>query len=140
VSALLVRTILAHAPPTLVTVAGEIDIATAPALRRHLSAVPDGHIVLELSDVRLLSAAGLTELVDLRDRLSRAAARLAIAAAPRHVRKVLTITRLDDTVLLADTVDDAVRLVTAQTPLHRPALWVASTTWSCAAPRSGFPQ
>jgi anti-sigma B factor antagonist len=130
VSALLVRTIPAHAPPTLVTVAGEIDIATAPALRRHLSAVPDCHTVLELSDVRLLSAAGLTELVDLRDRLGRAAACLAIAAAPRHVRKVLAITGLDDTVLLADTVDDAGRLITAQTPQRRAALWVTSATWS----------
>jgi anti-sigma B factor antagonist len=139
VSALLVRN-SAQVPPTLVTVAGEIDMATAPALRRHLSAVPDCHTILELSEVRLLSAAGVTELVDLRDRLGRAAARLAIAAAPRHVRKVLTVTGLDDTLILADTVDDAGRLITAKTPQHRPALWVASATWSCARPRSRFPQ
>jgi anti-anti-sigma regulatory factor len=101
--------------------------------------VPDCHTVLELSELRLLSAAGVTELVDLRDRLSRAAARLAIAAAPRHVRKVLTITGLDDTVILADTVADATHLITT-TPQRRAALWVASTTWSCAAPRSRPPR
>jgi len=115
-SALLIRTAIPQAPPTLVTVAGDIDIASAPSLRRHLLSVPECSTVLDLSGVQLLSAAGLTELVDLRDRLTRADARLALAAAPRLVRRVLTITGLDDTMLLADTVDDAVHLVTAPIP------------------------
>jgi STAS domain-containing protein len=59
--------------------------------------------------VRLLSAAGLAKLVDLRDRLTRADARLALAGAPPSVRRVLTITGLDDTMLLADSLHDAVR-------------------------------
>jgi anti-anti-sigma regulatory factor len=61
--------------------------------------------------VRLLSAAGLTELVNLRDRLTRADARLALAAASQLVRRVVTITGLDGTMTLADTVDDAVHLL-----------------------------
>ena len=108
-SALLVRASIAQAPPTLVAVAGEIDIASAPALRRHLLSLPDCSTILELSGVQLLSAAGLTELVNLHDRLTRAGARLALAAAPRLVRRVLAITGLDDTMMLADTVDDAMR-------------------------------
>jgi hypothetical protein len=66
--------------------------------------------------VELLSAAGLTELVDLRDRLTRADARLALAAAPRLVRRVLAITGLDDTMMLADTLHDAVQLVATPIP------------------------
>lgn len=138
--ALLVRTSLAQAPPTLIAVTGEIDIATAPALRRHLSAVPDCHTVLELSEVRLLSAAGVTELVVLCDRLTRASARLAIAAAPRHVRRVLTVTGLADIVILADTVDDATHLITAATPQRELVLGGAFMTRSCAAPRCRLPQ
>ena len=115
-SALLVRTSIAQAPPTLVTVAGDIDTATVAGLRRHLLSVPACSTVLDLSGVELLSAAGLTELIDLRDRLNRADARLALAAAPRLVRRVLAITGLDDTMMLADTVDDAVHLLTTPIP------------------------
>ena len=80
--ALLIRTSIPQPPPTLVTVAGDIDIASAPLLRRHLLSVPGSSTVLDLSGVQLLSAAGLTELVDLRDRLTRADARLVLAGRP----------------------------------------------------------
>jgi anti-anti-sigma factor len=120
-SALLIRASIAQAPPTLVTIAGDIDTATVAGLRRHLLSVPACSTVLDLSGVELLSAAGLTELVDLRDRLTRADARLALAA-PRLVRRVLAITKLDDTMLLADTLHDAVQLVTTQIPRRPRAL------------------
>jgi len=116
-SALVVQTSTPQARPTVVTVGGEIDMATVPALRRHLLSVPDCNTILEFSGVRLLSAAGLTELVDLRDRLTRAGARLALAGASPSVRRVLTITGLDATMMLADTLHDAVELVT--TPISR---------------------
>ena len=115
-SALLIRASIAQAPPTLVTVAGDIDTATVAGLRRHLLSLPACSTVLDLSGVQLLSAAGLTELVDLRDRLTRADARLALAAAPRLVRRVLAITGLDDTMMLADTLHDAVQLVATPIP------------------------
>jgi anti-anti-sigma factor len=138
-SAPLVRASIAQAPPTLVTVAGEIDIASAPALRRHLLSLPNCSTILELSGVKLLSAAGLTELVYLHDRLTRAGARLALAAAPRLVRRVLAITGLDDTMMLADTVDDAVRLVTTPIPQRRP-LSLVSATRSCGVDRRPAPR
>jgi anti-anti-sigma factor len=119
-SGLRCHTSLKRAPHTLVTVAGEIDIATVPALHGHLLSVPDRNTILELSGVKLLSAAGLTELVDLRDRLTRAHARLALAAAPRLVQRILAITGLDDTMMLADNVDDAVHLVATPGEAHRP--------------------
>ena len=130
-SALLVRTSIPQVPPTLVTVAGEIDIASAPSLRGHLLSLADCSTILDLSGVQLLSAAGLTELVDLRDRLTRADARLVLAAAPAPVRRVLALTRLDDTLLLADTLDDAIHLV--PTPIHRRPrpLSLVSTARSC---------
>jgi anti-sigma B factor antagonist len=129
-SALLVRTSNAQAPPTVVTVAGEIDIATVPALRRHLVSLPGCSTIVELSGVQLLSAAGLTELVDLHDRLTRAGVDLVLATATASVRRVLAITGLDDTVLLADTLDDAVHLLTTPIP-QRPPPRSLSATRSC---------
>ena len=77
--------------------------------------------------MQLLSAAGLTELVDLHNRLTRADARLALAAAPRLVRRVLAITGLDDTMMLADTLDDAIHLMTTPIPQRRPLSLVSAT-------------
>jgi anti-sigma B factor antagonist len=136
-SALLVRTWSAQAPPTVVTVGGEIDIATAPALRRHLLSLPDCSTIVDLSEVQLLSAAGLTELVNLRDRLARADARLALAGAPRPLRRVLTVTGLDHTVALADTLDEAAILLA--TPIPQRPRPLVSTTRPCGespAPRT----
>jgi anti-anti-sigma factor len=139
-SALLVRTSIPQAPPTpvTVTVAGDIDIASAPSLRRHLLSLPDCSTILELSGVELLSAAGLTELVDLHDRLTRADARLALAAAPRLVRRVLVITGLADTMMLADTLDDAVHLVATPMP-QRPRPRLFSAARSCGVHRHRLP-
>jgi anti-sigma B factor antagonist len=117
---LLVEVLIAQARPTLVTVAGEIDLATAPVLRHHLHALPERSTVLELSGVRFLSAAGVTELVDLHARLTRADASMALAGASRMVRRVLTITGLDVIVALTDTPTEAVRLMGSPTPRRRP--------------------
>ena len=115
-SALLVHLSLAQAPPTVLRIAGEIDMASAPVLRHHLLALPDDSTVVELSGVGLLSAAGVTELIDLRDRLARAGVPLALAAARPLVRQVLELIGIADTVILADTVTDAIHLMATPTP------------------------
>jgi anti-sigma B factor antagonist len=131
-SALLVRTSVPQAVPTLVTVAGEIDIASAPSLRGQLLSLPACSTILDLSGVQLLSAAGLTELVDLRDRLTRVDARLALVVGGSSlVRRVLAITRLDDTMMLAGTLDDAVHLLTAPIPQRPRPLSLVAATRSC---------
>lgn len=117
--ALLVEVLVAQARPTLVTIAGEIDLVTAPALRRHLLALPERSTVLELSGVRLLSAAGLAELVDLNARLTRAGALIALTGASRTVRRMLAITGLDRVVALTETSAEAVRLMAGPTPEPR---------------------
>ena len=112
--ALLVHVSVAETAPTIVTVAGEIDIASVVSFRCHLLALPDASTIVELSNVRLLSATGLNELVCLRDRLARAGASLALVAAPRVVRRILAATQIANTVLLTDTIDEATHLITAR--------------------------
>ena len=102
-----------QAPPTLVTVAGEIDIGSVPTLRRHLRTLSNDSTVVDMSGVRLLSATGVTELAALRDRLAHVDKSLALAAARPLVRRILAITGLADTVLLTDTVDAATHLIPA---------------------------
>jgi anti-anti-sigma factor len=111
VSALIVhiRTVPA---PTLVTIVGEIDLLTAPEVRAHVLAVPDGDVVLDASGVQLLAAAGLRALLDLQDRRARAGARLVLAAASPAVRRILAVTGYDTTIPMTATVEDAVALIT----------------------------
>jgi anti-sigma B factor antagonist len=103
-----VRTVPA---PPLVAVAGEIDMATADELRDCVLAMPDGDVILNLSGVQLLAAAGLTVLLELHDGRARVGARLVVAAAPRSVRRVLAVTGHETTFLTTDTVDDAIALI-----------------------------
>jgi anti-sigma B factor antagonist len=111
VSALIVhiRTIPA---PALVTIVGEIDFLTAPELRDHVLAVPDGDLVLDASGVQLLAAAGLRTLLELQDRRALAGARLVLAAAPPPVRRILAVTGYDTSIPMTATVEDAVALIT----------------------------
>jgi anti-sigma B factor antagonist len=101
---------------TLVTVAGEVDIATAPELRGHLLALPDRSVVVDMSEVGLLSAAGLSVLLDLQDRLTRTGARVVLTNAAACVRRVLDLTGLDEIFAMASTVEDAVELVASGLP------------------------
>jgi anti-anti-sigma factor len=139
-SALLVHISAVQTPPTLVKLAGEIDIRTVPSLRRHLRALPDDSTVVEMAGVRLLSAAGVAELVDLRDRLARVEKHLALAAARPLVRRILAITGIADTVLLADTVDAATGLISTTGRQRAPERRSASPVRSCTALRSRQPR
>ena len=110
-------TLVVHTFPmpvaTLVTISGEVDIATVAGLREHLRAIPGRHTVVEMSGVELLSAAGLTVLLELQDRLARVGARVVLAAGPACVRRVLTVSGLDGKLALKPTVENAVTVATS---------------------------
>jgi anti-anti-sigma factor len=119
-SALIVR--VRTAPdPTLVAIAGEIDLLTGPQFRVELGAVPDGDVVLDLSGVRLLAAAGLSVLLDLHDRQAWVGAQAVLAAAPPPVRRVLCMTGLDRNLPMIATTDEAVAFVAGASARARSA-------------------
>lgn len=97
--------------PTVVTVAGEIDLLTAPQLRDQVRTLPDGDVVLDTSGIRFLAAAGLRVLLDLHDSRAREGAEVVLAAAPPSVRRVLCVTGLDQTLPMLATIEEAVRLL-----------------------------
>lgn len=95
----LLRLVVDMAEPatTLITVAGEVDAATAPqlsdALRPHLTA--QGSVLVDLSAVTFLSAAGLHVLVDAHWSMQAGGGTLKLITGPRCVDRVLTLTGLD---------------------------------------------
>jgi anti-sigma B factor antagonist len=95
----LLRLVVDMAAPTttLITAAGEIDAATAPqlaeALRPHLTA--HATVLVDLSAVTFLSAAGLHVLVDAHWSAQAGGGTLKLITGPRCVDRVLTLTGLD---------------------------------------------
>jgi len=78
----------------VVTVRGEIDMATAPDLRATLDELVDdgvSRVVLDCRALEFLDSSGIGVLVAARKRLGDAG-ELVIESPPAHVRKVLDIT------------------------------------------------
>ena len=94
----------------VVTVAGEVDVATAPQLDATLSdLIADGAVtlVVDLSEVGFLDSTGLGVLVKAVKRTREAAGGVAVVTTSPRVLKVLNITGLDKAIPVHATVDEA---------------------------------
>lgn len=81
----------------VIRVAGEIDLATAPLLDRHLTATigprtPD--VVVDLSAVSFMDASGLSVLVRAANQARRHGGRVCLTPLPERLERLLHITRL----------------------------------------------
>jgi anti-anti-sigma factor len=107
----------------VVTIAGEIDIANVDEFRDGVLVVADGDVVLDMAGVRLLAAVGVGALLDLHRSRALAGSRMVVASASPMVRRVLTLTEVDTVLLMAATVDEAVRIVDGAPRDGRNAVW-----------------
>src|SRR6266700_3524190 len=97
----------------IVTVAGEIDIATAARLRERLSelAVSGRPLVADLDQVRFIDTAGLAELVGAANRADAHGGSLHVVCARPQVRQLFRLTGLDRRLAPARTLDEALDAV-----------------------------
>jgi anti-sigma B factor antagonist len=93
----------------LVTVAGEIDIATVRQLRERLAApAASGRpLIVDLDRVTFIDAAGLGVLASAARRATARGASLHAVCARHQVQRLFTITGLDRQIPLARTVTEA---------------------------------
>ena len=98
---------------TVASVAGEIDISTVPELHEFLLRIPCRNTIVEMSGVTLLGAAGLAELLELRERLDHAGACVVLARAPACVLRILAVTGLGLVLVTAPTLSAGVKALTA---------------------------
>ncbi|MEU9079558.1 STAS domain-containing protein [Kitasatospora sp. NPDC004745] len=82
--------------PFVVRAGGEIDLDTAPSLRRALAAALESHreVVLDLSEVTFMDCAGLGALVRARNQADRCGGRLSLRGARHRVARLLELTGL----------------------------------------------
>jgi anti-sigma B factor antagonist len=102
--------VLARGDDTVLRLAGDIDLHSAPEISEQLARLQaDGStaIVVDLSEVNFLDSSALGALVAAHRSLTDAGGSLKLAAPREHVLKVFRITRLAEVIPLYDSVDDA---------------------------------
>lgn len=86
-----------HAAETLVlALAGDLDIASAPALKRHLddaATTGSGRVVVDLSEVEFLDSTGLRVLLTARQRLHERGQELRLRPGPPVVQRLFELTQ-----------------------------------------------
>ncbi len=93
----------------VVTVTGEIDLVTAPALEQAITAVVDDSptaLIIDLSGVEFLGSVGLKILAATYEKLGNSAEFGVVAHGPA-TRRPIHLTGLDKTFPLYQTLDDA---------------------------------
>jgi anti-sigma B factor antagonist len=91
-------TVVSNPPSATVVLDGEIDIATAPAIRRFLMAAINGgdvHLAVDMSGVTFIGAAGIGVLVAAANRAREAGGGLSLLAPSRQVQRLLDILHLN---------------------------------------------
>lgn len=95
---------------TVVRVAGEVDVYTAPTLREELYTLIDGgdtSLVVDLTDVSFMDSTGLGVLVGALKRIRTLGGALHLVIDQEKVLKVFRITALDQVFPIHATVDAA---------------------------------
>lgn len=109
----------------IVTVAGDVDIATAPQLRQSLAALAAGPpVIADLDQVSFIEAAGLGVLAAAARQAAAHGGSLHVACAQPRTRKLLRLTGLAGPLRLTRTVAEAIRALetardTTASPHHR---------------------
>lgn len=82
---------------TVLTVVGEIDMQTAPALRAQVDDldVAHGTLVLDLVGVDFLDSSGLGALLGIKKQQDRAGGQLLLAQVSDAVLRIIQITKMD---------------------------------------------
>lgn len=84
---------------TIVSVRGDVDVATSPQLRAELQTAIDAHaqeVVVDVNEMDFIDSAGLGVLIGALKRAREANVRLVLRGVQPSPRKVLGITGLDD--------------------------------------------
>ncbi len=100
---------------TLISVRGELDLATAPELSdltTRLLEQGDARLVYDLSGLTFCDSTGLTVFVRAKNRVDELGGRLSLAAPSPIVHRVLDVSGLLQVLDTRSTVEDAVAAVT----------------------------
>jgi anti-sigma B factor antagonist len=91
---------------TVVSVTGELDLASSPALEEALEQLDGSEprsVILDLTDVDFMDSAGLAVVVRAHQRAESAGTPFALVSASPQVRLLLSVTGMDERMTVAQT-------------------------------------
>ena len=94
------------------SVAGDVDLASAPELRARLKDLIDPgptFVVLDLSELVFIDSTGLGVLVGVHRRVKEAGGEVRLASAGPRIMRVLSVTGLDRVFVTFPTVAEAIQ-------------------------------
>lgn len=88
----------------IVVVRGEIDLATADAVRAHLNKAFEcsGAVVLDLREVEFMDTQGLALVIEAEQSSAESGTRFAITRAPDHVHRLFDMIGLTPRLTIVD--------------------------------------
>jgi anti-anti-sigma factor len=98
---------------TVLTLSGELDLASVPALEQAVEGVSDSAgelVVLDLRELEFMDVAGLRAVLRSDQRLRERGKRLALAGPGYSVRRLLALTGQDDVLSVFDSTGEALGL------------------------------
>jgi anti-sigma B factor antagonist len=93
---------------TVVSVRGEIDIASVPGLSACLGALTAPSVVLDLTELRFCDSSGLGVMIRAWKDLNARSGEFVLAAPQRQVARLLSTTGLNTRIPIHPTVPDAI--------------------------------
>ena len=102
----------------IVTLEGDLDLATAPELRTvlHEALTTRPSIVVDMGKLRFLDSTGLGVLVRVHKKAKAAGGVVAFCAVPGNVVKILEVTCLDRVFPVYSSADEAIALLSTPEP------------------------
>ena len=94
---------------TVVTVCGELDLATSPPLDDELARLStggDGMVILDLRRLDFMDSTGLSTLVRAQERLEQAGRQLGIVRGTQQVQRLLELTGVAERLEFANAPDE----------------------------------
>jgi anti-sigma B factor antagonist len=100
-----------HPLGVVLTVGGELDLATVPMLQEQLDRAMPGRaaVVIDLSGLRFIDSCGLQMLVRAEQQVSGSGGQLVLVRGPRAVHRLFELTGLDSRFELCDSPSAALR-------------------------------
>ncbi len=93
----------------IITVTGELDLASSPQLEQELDDVWQSGaelLVIDLRDLEFMDSTGLSIIVSAHQRLSESGRQLSVVRGPQQVQRLLDLTGVSERLRLVDTPEE----------------------------------
>jgi len=96
---------------SVITVSGELDLASSAALEEELARVIESdseQVVLDLRELEFMDSTGLSTLVKAHQRAEGVGKRFGLVRGPQQVQRLLSLTGVEERLRFADTPEELI--------------------------------